>query len=76
MSDEVTPAEHSQMQRKSDAALLDLLSNEADDHCARTKHVLQALITAAVPLDMTTAEILVQLGHNMHAFIHSACSEE
>jgi hypothetical protein len=75
MPDDVTPAEDTKSQRDSDGAILEMLSNEADEQAERTKHILQALVSAAVPLDMTTAEILMNLGRNMHILIHTAMDE-
>lgn len=71
----MTPAEIAKQQRDSDDAVLNELTSEADGRCERTKHVLQALIAAAVPLDLVTAEVLHELGINMRCLIHAACED-
>jgi hypothetical protein len=71
-----SPAEQTKQQQDSDNAVVKELSREVDGRCERTKHVLQALQAAAVPLDCVTAEVLTELGTNMHCLIHAAHSED
>lgn len=65
------PIAEAKLQRDSDKAVLSELTEEIEHRSERTKHCLQALITAAVPLDCLTAQVLCEIGQNMGMLIHS-----
>lgn len=63
------PIAEDKAQRDTDRILLKELIRETDERGERAKHCLQALVTAVVPLDLLTARVLCEIGHNMGALI-------
>ena len=74
--DHLTHDQQEALEQQTNTILIKELEHEIDEHTARIKHCLQALMAAGVSFDCETGVALQELGSRMIQVIHHALSEE
>lgn len=72
----LTDQEQEKLERDFDSELVRQLEQTVDEHADVVKHILHALVAAAVPISCATAAALQELGVRMGSLIHSIMDED